>query len=290
MLNQNYANLEYIIIDGGSSDGSAEIIRRYANRLAYWVSEPDRGQAHAINKGLERASGEIVAYLNSDDLYLPGALATVADHFSRNPSTLWAAGGCIWFGNSAAYRSATMPVPRWRWVVNCPPAQPAVFWRRSLLEKHGMLDESFHYCMDWEYWLRLRMAEILCDSVMQPLAAFRTHPGSKTVAQNERFRQEENRIRESYSARLSRWERGLVRWRLRRVQAWRDLTNAIELATRGNKREALAMAARVIRRTPSSLLSKSMLRFLRSMAELAHTPEIHDSKLEPEHAKADVHE
>src|SRR5882757_342896 len=85
VLGQGYSNLEYIIIDGGSTDGSVDIIRKYENRLAYWVSEKDRGQTHAINKGLERATGEIIGYLNSDDYYLDGALAGIADVFGRHP-------------------------------------------------------------------------------------------------------------------------------------------------------------------------------------------------------------
>jgi len=91
VLNQDYPNIEYIVIDGGSTDGSVDIIRKYADRLAYWVSEPDRGQAHAINKGFARATGDLLGWLNSDDLYLPGALSAVAEAYADNPGCLIAA-------------------------------------------------------------------------------------------------------------------------------------------------------------------------------------------------------
>jgi len=89
VLDQDYPDLEYIIVDGGSTDRSVELIEKYERWLTYWVSEPDRGQAHAINKGFERATGQIAAYINSDDAYLPGAFATVAQTFARNPRADW---------------------------------------------------------------------------------------------------------------------------------------------------------------------------------------------------------
>src|SRR5262247_2795633 len=98
VLDQGYEPLEYIIIDGGSTDESVSIIKRYEPKLAYWVSEKDRGQVHAINKGLERATGEIVAFLNSDDVYLPGAFNAAISHFVDSPESNWLCGDTIMFG------------------------------------------------------------------------------------------------------------------------------------------------------------------------------------------------
>src|ERR1044071_6569232 len=98
VLNQGYQPLEYIVIDGGSTDESVSIIRRYEHHLAYWVSEKDRGQVHAINKGLEKATGDIFAFLNSDDLYLPGAFRAVMEHFREKPDCEWLCGETLLFG------------------------------------------------------------------------------------------------------------------------------------------------------------------------------------------------
>src|SRR5260370_9876885 len=106
VLNQNYSNLEYIIIDGGSTDETVEIIRRYEDRLTYWTSEKDRGQVHAINKGIEQTTGEIFAFINSDDVYLPGAFAAEPDNFETYSDSEWVCGDPIMFG--AVHATALM--------------------------------------------------------------------------------------------------------------------------------------------------------------------------------------
>ena len=133
VLNQNYDNLEYIIIDGGSSDETVDIIRRYEDRLAYWVSEKDRGQVHAINKGLERATGDIFAYLNSDDIYLAGAFNAVVGYFRDHPESDWICGDTLMFGEGFPTEIVHAAVPKsaahaLSWVYKAP--QPGMFWKR----------------------------------------------------------------------------------------------------------------------------------------------------------------
>ena len=196
------APVEYIIVDGGSTDGSVEIIQRYSDRLAWWVSERDSGQAEAINKGLRRAKGEIVAWLNSDDLYLPGAIQQAVAAFQENPAL-----GMV-FGDAITIDSQGKPLSRlsfgdWDLLdlvsfrIIC---QPAVFMRRSVLEKSGYLDSSYHFMLDHHLWIRLaRCAPIqyfggsIDKSSSGPAAlwaAARHHPGAKNVAQAPGFARE----------------------------------------------------------------------------------------------------
>lgn len=210
VLQQNYEALEFIIIDGGSTDGSLEIIRKYENQLAFWVSEKDRGQAHALNKGLERATGEIVAYLNSDDLYLPGAFASVVNYFREHPECDWLCGDTLMFGEEQDDVVVSAIVPKsaahaLSWAYNAP--QPGMFWKRDLLREG--FDDRWRYCFDHELYVRLLLAGHECHHLPATLAAYRHHPNSKTVAEGELFDNEFDQIAEIYEPRL---EGGARRW------------------------------------------------------------------------------
>jgi len=200
ILGQSYPRIEYMLVDGGSSDGSVEIIQRYAHRLAWWVSERDSGQAEAINKGLRRASGEIVAWLNSDDLYLPGAVAQAVAAFQADPSL-----GLV-YGDAITIDAHGKPLGRfafgdWSLLdlagfrIIC---QPAVFMRRSVLERAGYLEPSFHFMLDHHLWIRMaRLApvrHVASTSGPEPVlglwAAARHHPGAKNVSQAAGFGRE----------------------------------------------------------------------------------------------------
>lgn len=157
VIQQDYQNLEYIIVDGGSTDGSPEVIERYQEKLAWWVSESDQGQADAINKGFRKASGEIIAWLNSDDLYLPGVISAAVELFQKNPDAGVIYGDAV----SADANGRLLNELRFRnwgtrdflqFNIIC---QPAVFMKRSIVEKVGFLDPSYHFFLDHQLWIRL---------------------------------------------------------------------------------------------------------------------------------------
>ncbi|HEY0385530.1 MAG TPA: glycosyltransferase family 2 protein [Pyrinomonadaceae bacterium] len=204
VLNQNYEQLEYVIIDGGSTDGSVEIIRRYEKHLAYWVSERDRGQVHAINKGLERVTGDVVAYLNSDDLYLPGAFSAVTRHFAEHPRCEWLCGETLMFGDKD-HRTELLKteVPKsaahaLSWAYLAP--QPGMFWRRELVQPG--FDEKWNYVFDHELYVRLLLAGHRCEHLDVPVAAYRLHGTSKTVAEPDGFDREFDAIADIYESQL----------------------------------------------------------------------------------------
>ena len=160
VLLQNYPNLEYLVVDGGSTDGSVEIIRAYAPHLGYWVSEPDRGQAHAINKAFARATGDVLCWLNSDDTYQPGTLHTVGSMLHDGSGVLAITGHCLRVHVDSrpphvlrgAFRSRDDLLRFWR---RYSMHQPSVFWRRELTDEVGLLDESLDLILDFDYWARL---------------------------------------------------------------------------------------------------------------------------------------
>ncbi len=158
ILSQGYGNLEFLVFDGGSTDGTLDILKRFEGRLQ-WRSEKDRGQSDAINKGLRKATGEIVGYLNSDDTLEPGSLDKVADYFQQNPAIdlVYGEGFLMKEDGSGKHRfPATEPyfdlwrlIHVWDYIL-----QQSTFWRRRLVDRIGYFNESLHFGMDWDYWIR----------------------------------------------------------------------------------------------------------------------------------------
>jgi glycosyltransferase involved in cell wall biosynthesis len=160
VFNQDYPHIQYIIIDGGSTDGSIDVIRKYESRLKYWVSEPDSGQSDAINKGWEKATGDIIAWLNADDSYCPDTFSKVADIFAENPETILVHGAANTYdqsGKDILFTSYPFDMDPYDMIASGGgvTTQPSVFIRRSVLDEVGYLNPDLHYIMDWEYWIRI---------------------------------------------------------------------------------------------------------------------------------------
>lgn len=188
VLAQDYPRVEYIIMDGGSTDGSVDIIRSFADRLAYWTSAPDKGQADAINAGWKRARGEILAYLNSDDTLNPNAVRLSVQALLDEPQAGLSYGACAWI-NTKSERIGLIeskPFALANMLLQNQLAQPSVFIRRGALERVGMLDESMHYLMDYDLWLRIAL-HFPFTRAKETLANFRLHDDSKTASQYRYF-------------------------------------------------------------------------------------------------------
>ncbi len=188
VLEQDYPNLEYLIVDGGSTDGSLEIIKKYASRLAWWVSEPDCGQTEAINKGFSHANGQIYAWLNSDDTYQPGAIREAVDFLLRNPQIIMVYGDAQYIDENdrviGDFPAAQTDLKRLRHgYVHIP--QQASFFTAAGWKAVAPLDPSFYFAMDYDLWVRLAQ---IGPIIYHPRvwANFRLHQDAKTMAADER--------------------------------------------------------------------------------------------------------
>ena len=211
VLLQGYPNLEYLIIDGGSTDNSVEIIKKYEPWLTYWVSEPDRGQSHAINKGIGHLTGEIFAYINSDDFYLPGAFAIAAEVL-QSTSLIWLCGNCLVVnedsrsqGESRSHISSEAA----DWILHrvrdngTKIIQPTCFIKFQLFSSVGIFDESLRFSFDFEFFTRLFLKGYMPKHSDFPVAAFRIHEKSKTVSNQHTFIDEDFIIAKRYKSKLS---------------------------------------------------------------------------------------
>ena len=197
ILLQGYPDLEYIVMDGGSTDDSAAILRRYEPWLSHWESEADRGQGHAINKGLARSTGEIWNWINSDDVLCPGALEQIAATFGKQDAF---AGRIVYFGEGEdeVGENRTLSPERIMRDGGSFFQQPAIWVRRDALQRIGGVDERFHYAFDWDLLVRYFNSHpdvVYCNAVV---VRFRLHGDSKTVSHQDRFRAEMTAILQKF--------------------------------------------------------------------------------------------
>ncbi|MHB8580427.1 MAG: glycosyltransferase family 2 protein [Ignavibacteriaceae bacterium] len=202
VLSQNVEKLEYILIDGGSIDNTIDIIKKYQNYLAYWISEKDKGQSNAFNKGLDVASGDIIGWINSDDIYYDGAFSESVKIFNESPSVDVVFGDYNFIDEHDNIIKTRKEIPFdyniYLWTKDCYHANCAAFFRRQCFERVGKLREDLHYGMDYEFYLRL--GKINCQFKHTPkiLGAYRYHTSSKSVAQLPEMKKEGERIYREY--------------------------------------------------------------------------------------------
>jgi glycosyltransferase involved in cell wall biosynthesis len=207
VISQGYPNLEYIIIDGGSTDNTVEIIKKYEEHLSYWVSEKDKGQSEAINKGFERASGDVINWLNSDDYYEPGVLLKVGEAFLNKSVNVFCGRSKV-FGNGESYLTNGTDVYAdnlYRTIGQARIDQPETFFRFSRLKEIGFVNESLHFIMDKELWIRYLLKFGIGNVVKSKdsFVNYRLHDTSKTVSLRERFAEETRNLYYTFTKKYS---------------------------------------------------------------------------------------
>ncbi len=254
VLLQGYPNLEYFVLDGGSTDGTVDIIRKYEPWLAGWRSGRDRGQSAAVNEGWAKATGELVAWINSDDWYQPGALAAVAKAAQEKPDATWFAGhvddhavdGSFIKRHPARHMPLDELLGKHRYGFH----QPGMFWRTSHLREVGPLDESLHNSFDCELWARSVSAGHKLEALDVPVARFRRHRQSKTGGNATRMLAEDRVVFERHAAGLDAAGRKRAENWLLDYEADRLLTSVYQLLSSGHRAQALRQLVRHMRLLP----------------------------------------
>lgn len=202
VIGQCYTNIEYFVVDGGSTDETIDIIRKYQKNIAWWVSEPDKGQSDAINKAFLKCTGDIVCWLNSDDVLLPGALHFVAEHLSKLTAPTILFGNSLLFKEGKKMHGWSSDVMRWHqtdlklldYIV-----QPSSFWHKTVIDKVGMLSTSLHFIFDWEWFIRAKEAGIAFTPTSRVLSLYRLHEQHKTSTGGDTRLNEILKIYETYN-------------------------------------------------------------------------------------------
>lgn len=264
VLLQGYPNLEYIVIDGGSTDNSVEIIKKYELFLDYWISEKDRGQSHAINKGFKLSTGEIIAFLNSDDLYMPITLYTIIQCFLKNTAASFICGQTKFIDENSRHTKGfeklfQVELNTFTMTETCHIAQPSTFFRRLVLEEIGYFNENLHYSFDYELWLRAYLLNYNFISVSDILSQFRLHDSSKTISAYQQGKFEKDFI-DIYQKLLAKRNLStLQRKGLRRGLGAAAALLFVHTETTSTTRDAQIKLLEVIWKTPEVLLTKTII-------------------------------
>jgi glycosyltransferase involved in cell wall biosynthesis len=275
VLSQNYPNLEYIIVDGGSTDGSVDVIKRHQQHLAWWVSEKDRGQAHALNKGFGQATGQIHGYINSDDYYAPGSFAAAAEHLGGK-SHAWICGAIRYFSDEGYERVDVYegdPAPGqpedalYEWFYDYRINQASCFWTADMTAEHGPFNEKCRYIFDWEFFTRFRFhSNVPAIPVKQVLSNFRLHSTSKTVSEGAGFEREIDSVWQEVMGSLPYSVQRRALERRRNFLADRLQVKALEQAKEGQRMAALKNVVRSVKLYPPFLFRRRTLGCLRRAA------------------------
>jgi glycosyltransferase involved in cell wall biosynthesis len=255
VLAQNYPNLEWFVVDGGSKDNSVDLIKRYEQHFAWWVSEKDRNHPHALNKGYAKATGDVFCFVNSDDTLDPGTLHYVAKRFA-DPKVDWVVGWARYFlddGTEWPYtvKPTERPVD---WLVSNPVPQIASFWRTSVRDKIGDFSEEYLWSFDYEYWLRMYFKGGYRPAVVQKcMGGFRLQPNSKTVSKPQNYLPDNEKLTALYGPMMPADQQGKLKReaakkknRLLRDKAWMALKS-------GDRREARRHALQAVRQRVGSI-------------------------------------
>lgn len=236
VLMQGYPNLEYLLIDGGSTDRTKEVITKYANSFAYFISEPDKGQANAINKGIKRANGDIICWLNSDDLLEKNALWKVGQYFLKNQPYFLYGDGWRFYNNSFLPRRCCKVglVDANTLSYIDPIHQPSTFWSHKVIDEVGLLDENLNYALDWEFFIRISQKFEL-NYLPTFLSSYRIHKDHKTGTGGYERAREIISLVEKYAS---------LKWRSLYLDIFQNYTDIEKIRKIGNRFYSALLATR----------------------------------------------